>query len=114
MKYIAVFIIMLCLAPIARAEDGPPSSGSAALLCKMSHNSQMTTQTLALDYEQKTVNGLAATFTPSAIFWVVKNGPDTQNHELNRITGNYTFWTENGAAGEPLPTYTCEKAPAKF
>jgi hypothetical protein len=105
---------MASFASIARADDAQPPTGGAALLCKMSRNSQITTETLSLDYDKKLVNGIPAAFSESMITWTVQNGSESQRHELNRLTGTYNYWTEGKTSSEPMPTFVCIKAVEKF
>ena len=116
MKYFFTIALGLLLASssVALADDSEPPTGTVALLCKMSRHAQLLTQTLSVDYDKQQVNGVPAIFTASMIAWTVDNGPKREHHELNRITGIYYFWTENETSADPMPTFSCEKAPPKF
>ncbi len=114
MKFVLILAVMLSLSTVVLASDPEPPTGTAALLCKMSRHAQTTTETLSIDYDQKLVNGTPATFTASMIVWTVPNGARTEHHELNRLTGTYNYWTDDKPANEPMPTFTCVKAPVKF
>jgi hypothetical protein len=114
MKFLFVFIAICSFTSVAFASDPPPPTGTAALLCKMSRHAQTTTETLSVDYDQKLVNGIPATFTASMITWVVGSGAENEHHELNRLTGTYNYWTDNKTSGEMMPTFVCAKVPVRF
>jgi len=117
MKYSFIIIILAFLLIVSSAviaDDSEPPTGTAALLCKMSKHAQLMTQTLSIDYDKQLVNGISATFTPSIIVWTVENGSITEHHELNRITGTYTYWVDNEPSADAPPTFSCVKSPPKF
>jgi hypothetical protein len=116
MKYfvLIVFGLALAISPAARADDSEPPTGVVALLCKMSRHAQLMTLTISIDYDKQLVNGITASFSPSMIVWTVENGNKSEHHELNRITGTYTFWNAGEAQAVAPPTFSCEKAPPKF
>jgi len=114
MKFILVIVAVFLFPSIGLADDSQSPTGSAALLCKMSRHGQITTETLSLDYDQKLVNGISAAYSASMITWIVRNGPESERHELNRLTGTYNYWTDGKASPDPMPTFVCTKAPVKF
>jgi hypothetical protein len=79
----------------------------------MSQHGEITTETLSIDYDQKLVNGISATFSTSKIIWTVQNGSRSEHHELNRLTGMY-YWTDAQNSAGPVPTFNCVKTPPKF
>lgn len=124
------FLAAMSLAAAAAAEEAKkPASPRFTLIC----GAQMQKKTFAVDTAAKTVDGVRANVSATAIAWKTggeaakKNGAKkTKNgdkaaangkgtmHELNRIEGTYRSWNE-GESGETALTYTCDKAgPAKF
>lgn len=113
-KFLSIIVALILSSSTAYADDAEPSTGSAALLCKMSRHAQITTETLSVDYDQKLVNGSPAIFSASMITWSVFNAAGSERHELNRLTGTYNYWIEGKTSTEPMPTFVCIKMPVKF
>lgn len=96
-------------------EMAPPRQ--FALLCDATVRGQRISESLSVDLDARTVNGVRAQVSPTELRWSTPyrnpgNGVASgEVHTLNRLNGDYRFYVEGAMYAEPPPTYRCQMAP---
>jgi hypothetical protein len=110
-KFLVAVFFMAAGMPIAQAD-------SIRLLCLATVQGQQLAKNFLIDYGKRTVDGIPAQITETAIKWTVA-GVEYQravyyDHHLDRLAGTYRI-DSRGGIGIPVgppTTFKCEKAPA--
>ncbi|MFC0399106.1 hypothetical protein [Paraburkholderia rhizosphaerae] len=87
-----------------------------SLLCNTTVQGQPVSQSLTVDLDAATVNGVRADVSETEIKWTTQSRDHTgaaftgQIHTLNRLNGNYRFHDEGAVYAAPVPSYRCALA----
>jgi outer membrane murein-binding lipoprotein Lpp len=87
-----------------------------SLLCNATIQGQPVSQSLAVDLDADTVNGVQAEVSDTEIRWTTQSHDQSgaafngETHTLNRLTGDYRFYDEAAIYSATAPTWQCALA----
>ncbi|GAB7524032.1 hypothetical protein [Paraburkholderia sp. 2C] len=87
-----------------------------SLLCNATVQGQPASQSLSVDLDADTVNGVQAEVSDTEIRWTTQSRDPSgavfngETHTLNRLTGDYRFYDEAAIYSATAPTWQCALA----